>query len=332
MAQDTDHGTRSTQSADLSTQETLLNQTNSSKIECKICGFASDYSIISHVTRRHKMTTEKYRIQYPGEKLQIIKDEQRKKLSIAGKQRLTDSDALQKFKEWRSYPSEIKHWLKKGFTNEESIEKVTQFQKRQAIKGDNDATREKYSLRSKGTKNPMSLESISKRNNVSKEEARLLTPCFGRVKEKHPMFGKHHTSEALEKIAKNTPKTQKNRAKAEDEIANQIRHLGWAVRQNVGIGRYNVDLLIDDIKLVIEYFGDLWHCNPSKFKENDYNKRIKLYARERWHRDETKIVNLANLGYNILVIWEADWKASPQLQIKRVQNAADTARRLHRKN
>lgn len=278
------------------------------------------------------MTTEKYRIQYPGEKLQIIKDEQRKKLSIAGKQRLTDSDALQKFKEWRSYPSEIKHWLKKGFTNEESIEKVTQFQKRQAIKGDNDATREKYSLRSKGTKNPMSLESISKRNNVSKEEARLLTPCFGRVKEKHPMFGKHHTSEALEKIAKNTPKTQKNRAKAEDEIANQIRHLGWAVRQNVGIGRYNVDLLIDDIKLVIEYFGDLWHCNPSKFKENDYNKRIKLYARERWHRDETKIVNLANLGYNILVIWEADWKASPQLQIKRVQNAADTARRLHRKN
>jgi len=302
------------------------------KLECKICGFASDYSIISHITKRHKMTTSEYRTQYPDEKLQIMKDEQRKKLSDIGKQRLEDPDALQRFKEWRSYPSEIKHWTRKGYTSEEAVEKVALFQKSQAEKGDNDATREKYSLRSKGTNNPMSLESISKRHNVSKEEARLLTPCFGRVKEKHPMFGKQHTPSSLEKIAKNTPKTQKNRAKAEDEIANQVAQLGYSVRQNVGIGRYNVDLVIDDIKLVIEYFGDLWHCNPARFEKNDYNKRIKLYTYERWDRDNTKLVNLANAGYDVLVIWEADWNASPQLQIKRVQDAADTARRLHRKS
>ncbi len=261
-----------------------------------------------------------------------MKDEQREKLSIAGKIRLADPEALQKFKEWRSYPSEIKHWIKKGYSDEEAIVKVSEFQKKQAAKGDNDLTREKYTLRSKGSKNPMSIESISKRHNVSKEAAHLLTPCFGRVKEKHPMFGKQHTIEALEKIAKNTPKTQKNRAKAEDEIARQIMQLGYVVSQNVGIGRYNVDLLIKDINLVIEYFGDLWHCNPAKFGKNDYNKRIKLYAHEKWSRDNTKLVNLTKLGYSILVIWESDWNSSPQQQTKRVQDAADTARRLHRKS
>ncbi len=57
--------------------------------------------------------------------------------------------------------------------------------------------------KSQGDNNPMSLLSISKRNNCSLEEARKLTPCFNRIKEKHPMFKKNHTIDTKIKMSKN---------------------------------------------------------------------------------------------------------------------------------
>ena len=333
MAQNTKPGTKSTLHEAASSQETSQAQTHSSnKLECMICGFTSEYSIISHVVRKHKITTDQYRLLYPDKKIQIMKDDQRRKLSDLGKHRLEDPIARQKFDNWRSYPSEIKHWTKKGFSESEAKERVAEFQRSQALKGLSEKTKAKQSLLTSGNRNPMSLSSISRRHGVTLEEASLLTPGFGRTKEKHPMYGKNHTDDALSKIAKNTPRTQKNRSKAEDEIAAFLIQAGYEVQQNVAIGRYNVDLLIEDLRLVIEYFGDLWHCNPAKFESKDFNKRIKLYAQERWDRDNVKLVNLAKLDYNVLVIWEADWNASQQLQIKRVQDAADSARRLHRKS
>lgn len=40
--------------------------------------------------------------------------------------------------------------------------------------------------------------------------------------------------------------------------------------------------------VVIEYFGDYWHCNPAIYGKDFYNKSIKKTAAEKWEADKIR--------------------------------------------
>lgn len=58
---------------------------------------------------------------------------------------------------------------------------------------------------------------------------------------------------------------------------------------------------------IIEFNGDYWHCNPLFWKADSFNSTIKLYASEKWQKDEEKIKIAKKYNYDILVIWEYDF-------------------------
>ena len=66
-----------------------------------------------------------------------------------------------------------------------------------------------------------------------------------------------------------------------------------------------MDFLIKN-KFIVECFGDYWHCNPSIYEGNFYNKSIKLTAKEKWEKDKNKIQKLKDKGFEVLVLWESD--------------------------
>lgn len=94
-------------------------------------------------------------------------------------------------------------------------------------------------------------------------------------------------------------------SKGHNALHECIRNLGF--ESHVQIGSMQVDECNLDIKLVIEYNGDYWHCNPTKFKATDYNKAIKMTAGEKWNRDIARYSMLKKLGYVVVVVWESDW-------------------------
>ena len=299
--------------------ETSLQQTEfCDKLVCMICEYASDTSLISHITKRHKMTMNEYRKSYPNSIVQRMSQRQREKM----KSTWSSESRKEKLLANRSFPSEIKHWVRKGLTEHEAKTKVAEHQTKLALKQNNQQTKLKQSQNTTGDNNPMSLASIATRYNVSIENARSLTPAFGRSGAKHPLFGKHHTLETRMKIAANSSKKRVNRSKAEDEIAEKLRSLGISLSQNVGIKTFNVDILLDN-KMIVEYYGDLWHCNPAKYCGEDYVRMLKMKASNRWELDRKRLEILVDAGYNVIVIWEKDWNENPQQQIKRVIDAAN---------
>lgn len=82
------------------------------------------------------------------------------------------------------------------------------------------------------------------------------------------------------------------------------------------IGPYRkmlLDFCDKDTKKVIEFNGDLWHANPTKFKADDIPLSrfgSTRTAKEIWERDELRQIELESMRYEVMVIWESDYKAN----------------------
>lgn len=61
--------------------------------------------------------------------------------------------------------------------------------------------------------------------------------------------------------------------------------------------------------------GLYWHANPQKYKSSDiikYPKGKTLTAKEIWDRDSIKQKYAIEQGYELLIIWEHDYKKDKQ--------------------
>lgn len=102
-------------------------------------------------------------------------------------------------------------------------------------------------------------------------------------------------------------------SKKETEIINILSNLGVHAIQSFRIDSKVCDIYIPSYNLIIEYFGDYWHCNPKKYDENYFNQKKGLHAKEIWDYDNNKIDLIKNYGYNLEVIWESDFKNDNKL-------------------
>ena len=69
-------------------------------------------------------------------------------------------------------------------------------------------------------------------------------------------------------------------SKKEKEISKLIKKMGYKIITSYKIDTKICDIFIPKLNLVIEYFGDYWHCNPKKYEENYFNKNKKMTAKE----------------------------------------------------
>ena len=133
------------------------------------------------------------------------------------------------------------------------------------------------------------------------------------------MRGKHHTEETKQKIrekmlsdfASGRRKLNKTMVSLpEKEIAKLLSDMGYNVKMGFRISNNLYDMFVPEKNLIIEFNGDYWHMNPSKYSSNSYNKACGMTADEIWKRDKNKMENVVNRGYKFCCIWENDYKKS----------------------
>ncbi len=70
-------------------------------------------------------------------------------------------------------------------------------------------------------------------------------------------------------------------------------------------------------KKIIEFNGDYWHCNPYIYKKEYLNKNKGLTANEIWNYDLEKLKTAKKYSYQVLVIWESEWRENPDETLKK---------------
>lgn len=74
---------------------------------------------------------------------------------------------------------------------------------------------------------------------------------------------------------------------------------------------YFADLFNEKNNLCIEFFGDYWHANPKKYKEDDIVYSSFL-AKEIWKKDkERNDAIVKTYGCYIFYVWESDFEKNP---------------------
>jgi very-short-patch-repair endonuclease len=74
------------------------------------------------------------------------------------------------------------------------------------------------------------------------------------------------------------------------------------------------DFCIPELKFIIEFNGDIFHGNPQLFNESDcpnpFDKTIT--AKQMWSNDKEKIDLAKSKGFEVMVIWERDYRNDPE--------------------
>lgn len=76
------------------------------------------------------------------------------------------------------------------------------------------------------------------------------------------------------------------------------------------------DFTILDNKKIIEFNGDYWHANPNKYNPEDIVYET-VSAKDIWDRDETKNNIARDKRFEVLIVWESDYKKDRDICIEK---------------
>lgn len=88
---------------------------------------------------------------------------------------------------------------------------------------------------------------------------------------------------------------------------------------------YHLDFYDEKNKKCIEFYGDYFHANPSKYEENHYIELTKQYAKDIWQKDNERLSQIKSKDINVKVIWESEYKSKPDSIIKECLQFLDFA-------
>lgn len=91
-------------------------------------------------------------------------------------------------------------------------------------------------------------------------------------------------------------------------------------------GCFMYDYVIPKHKICIEFNGDYYHANPLKYSPDQYISISKKFAKDIWKFDETKNNFLRQLGFDVIVVWESDYKRDKNEKVKELVDYVNKVR------
>lgn len=180
-------------------------------------------------------------------------------------------------------PNQKQYWLNKGLSEDEAKEKVKE---RQSTN-----TQERF------------MERYGEEEGLKKWFDRQ-EKWLGSMKESGMFSG---TSEVSDNLFEKINQSFGNLRYGNDELTIRLTK-GWC----------KVDCLNPENNKVIEFYGDYWHGNPKKYKPDDVIKtgsKNQIIVKDKWEHDRIRINQLKEKGYDVMIIWESEYRENPDLII-----------------
>lgn len=175
-------------------------------------------------------------------------------------------------------PNQIAYWTMKGFSEDEAREKVAERQRTNTL----EKFIERYG------------EEGGYQRFADRQEA-----WFKAITSNQMFKGYSNVShELFEALSKHVSNIKYGQSEMSVRVADTV---------------VKVDCIDIEKRKIIEFFGDHWHANPNHFAPDDVVRMVNKTASEIWRKDETRNQKLKAAGFDVLVIWESDYRDNPDL-------------------
>jgi hypothetical protein len=291
-----------------------------------------------HMRSHPGKTSHDYKLEFPGMPLMAQKDkesiittgdahhmkkeEHRKRASEAwtGENNCNHSSKTTEQQRKELSPFSKEKYLKEGISEEDALKEVSKFAK-EAIKNRISDTNIQYYL-NLGQSNEEATESLANRQRTFSLEKCI--EKFGEINgfdkwKKRQDKWKLKVFNDFQYIGGGKSKISKKLIGEIEMIFPEILHDKQEkfIRTKFDGFKYQTfkyDVCLKDKKKIIEFNGDFWHCNPSiKIYHPDYYHKIKkMTAQEIWDYDQLKKETAELYEYQILHIWESDYRKHPK--------------------
>ncbi len=95
-----------------------------------------------------------------------------------------------------------------------------------------------------------------------------------------------------------------------------------------GAHKYFIDVFSEPAKMVVEYNGDYWHCNPMMYSGSFFHSKKQKTAEQIWAEDAQRLSVMEQKGYHAVTVWESEYRSDKQNVLKRLtMNALSCSQR-----
>lgn len=281
---------------------------------CKECGFKSS-ELATHITNKHNITVDEYKIKHNVSSVKAQKSIDR----VKGE----NNPAYQHGGKYSPFSEKYIH----GTSNIEKTKKKAKDNKTK----DKDSTQIEYWLKKTNNDSIEAEKLLSERQTTFSLE-KCITK-YGQEEGTEIWLNRQEKWQNTLNLKPDEEKQRINRLKLGNgySVSNAEREIIEHLKENDIHAIHQFSLFNDQLKKqyiydislynkIIEYNGDYWHCNPTKYNKDYYHKRIHKSAEEIWERDRIKKNYAISKGYIVLTIWENDYKKDKQGTIEKCLN------------
>lgn len=125
-----------------------------------------------------------------------------------------------------------------------------------------------------------------------------------------------------------------NESKSERKMLDDLRKLcpnDRIVKKTIRLNEkwYYPDVIVND-HIIIEFFGNYYHGNPSMFKSTDIVHHG-FTAKSLWKSDKNRIETFKQFGYDVIIVWEKDWKDNKETVYQTILERIHEEKNIKRK-
>ncbi len=242
------------------------------------------------------------------------------------------------------------YWINHNFTEKEAIKKVSEHQSKISKNYHNNNTEKERKENShfsteywkkRGFSEDESIENVSKVQRKISNNYIKNTPIEIRKEHNHlsiEYWKKHYPNDYIEKYSEHRNKIiapSAFRSKISDDFfINLMEKLDLKIGDsyyldkefgiyNEELGYLRYDWINLNLMLCIEFYGDYWHANPDIYKSGEiisYPKGVKKISNDIWKLNDKKIEIIKEKGFDIIIIWEKNYKQNKNIVINETLN------------
>ena len=216
-------------------------------------------------------------------------------------------------------PNTIDFWITKGFTLEQAQMEVAIIQKQRSDKSPAAQKGARgYSIRTIEYWLKKGLDETAAREKIREVQT---TNGLEYYKAKYGAEGEDMFNNRIEKWL-NSPGNKSMIANRSKKSLNLFEQLGvgqYGEHEQTVRGKkkvHRVDFLHG--KKIIEFYGDYWHGNPDIYDSNSIIRKKKIT--DVWEHDARKVQDLKDNGYEVMIVWEKDYKFSPEVTVQKCKD------------